>query len=309
MASLEFYDPSGRINITKKYAPRLQTLNGKRIGFLSSDQWQADRTLPVLKAAIEEDFPGAEVLSVDEFPTGEFAVGSDATIQMVKERGVDGVFIGNAACGSCTTALSRAAARLEGEGIPTVLLGRTDFLGVVRNAVSGMGFPPELPVVDFPVETFLPESDLSAIRNRKREFYEGLTDRRSERNAAETCETPLVTVTGTGVFDALLNANKFLLASRWGDGLPLWPATKDYVEWILQGTTIPRDHVLGQFLPRGAVATVESCAIALAMAGGRPEYLPVFIAAVDAFLDPLSDAEHMQADSAGAFPVIIVNGR
>jgi hypothetical protein len=44
------------------------------------------------------------------------------------------------------------------------------------------------------------------------------------------------------------------------------------------------------------------------MAGGRPEYLPVLIAAVDAFLDPLSDSEHMQADSAGAFPVIIVNG-
>ena len=44
------------------------------------------------------------------------------------------------------------------------------------------------------------------------------------------------------------------------------------------------------------------------MAGGRPEYLPVLIAAVEAFLDPLSDSEHMQADSAGAFPVIIVNG-
>jgi hypothetical protein len=34
----------------------------------------------------------------------------------------------------------------------------------------------------------------------------------------------------------------------------------------------------------------------------------VLIAAVEAFLDPLSDSEHMQADSAGAFPVIIVNG-
>jgi hypothetical protein len=29
---------------------------------------------------------------------------------------------------------------------------------------------------------------------------------------------------------------------------------------------------------------------------------------VEAFLDPLSDSEHMQADSAGAFPVVIVNG-
>jgi hypothetical protein len=44
------------------------------------------------------------------------------------------------------------------------------------------------------------------------------------------------------------------------------------------------------------------------MAGGRPEYLALLIAAVQAFLDPLSDSEHMQADSAGAFPVIMVNG-
>jgi hypothetical protein len=90
--------------------------------------------------------------------------------------------------------------------------------------------------------------------------------------------------------------------------LPIWPATKPRVDWILLGTELSRDRVLGKVLPRGATATIESCAIALAMAGGRPEYLPVLIAAVEAFLDPLSDSEHMQADSAGAFPVIIVNG-
>ena len=85
-------------------------------------------------------------------------------------------------------------------------------------------------------------------------------------------------------------------------------ATRERVEWILEGTERPRQQMLGKVLPRGAIATVESCAIALAMAGGRPEYLPVLIAAVEAFLDPLSDSEHMQADSAGAFPVVIVNG-
>ena len=94
----------------------------------------------------------------------------------------------------------------------------------------------------------------------------------------------------------------------WSDGLPIWPATPERVDWILLGTDRPRTEVLGKFLPRGAIATVEFCAIALAMAGGRPEYLPVLLAAVEAFLDPLSDSEHMQADSAGAFPVIIVNG-
>jgi hypothetical protein len=308
MVELEFYDPSGCLEITQQYAQRLPSLDGKRIGFLSGDQWQAHRTLPALKALLETDFPGIDVLPIDAFPQGEHAVGAESTIQQVKESGVDGMIIGNAACGSCSTALGRAAARLESLNIPTALFGRTDFLGVVRNAVSGLGFPPEAPVVPFPVDMFLPGSDLSSIETRRQEFYNCLTSWRSAGNFAMSGETALLKVAGDSHDDALMKANELMLANLWGDGLPIWPATRERVAWILQGTELPRQQMLGKVLPRGGIATVESCAIALAMAGGRPEYLPVLIAAVEAFLDPLSDSEHMQADSAGAFPVIIVNG-
>jgi hypothetical protein len=308
MVELEFYDPSGRLEITQHFASRLPSLSAKRIGILSNDQWQAHRTLPMLKALMESDFPGIEVLPIDTFPQGEHAVGADSTIQQVKESGVDGMIIGNAACGSCSTALGRAAAKLESLNIPTVLFGRTDFLGVVRNAVSGLGFPPEAPIVPFSVEMFLPGSDLSSIETRRQEFYDGLTAWRSAANFAASGETSLLKVAAESHEEALKKANDLLLTNLWGDGLPIWPATTARVDWIVQGTGLPRGRLLGKILPRGGVATVESCAIALAMAGGRPEYLPVLIAAVEAFLDPLSDSEHMQADSAGAFPVIIVNG-
>jgi hypothetical protein len=308
MVDLEFYDPSGKLEITQRHARRLDTLNGKRIGILSNEQWQAHRTLPILKTLLETDFPEIDVLPVDAFPQGEHLVGADSTIAQVKESGVDGVIIGNAACGSCSTALARAAAKLESIDIPTVLLGRTDFLGVVRNAVSGMGLPPEVPVVAFPVETFLPGSDLAGIKSRKQEFYDGLTSWRSTANSTGSDATPMIRVSGATYQAALANANNLLLTNLWSDGLPIWPATEALVTWILQGTDLPRETVLGKVMPRGGIATVESCAIALAMAGGRPEYLPVLIAAVEAFLDPLSDSEHMQADSAGAFPVVIVNG-
>jgi hypothetical protein len=308
MVELEFYDPSGCLEITQRYAPRLASLAGKRIGMLSGDQWQAHRTLPMLKSLIEADFPGVEVLPLDTFPTGEHAVGADDTLRQVKASGVDGMIIGNAACGSCSTALGRAAARLEALEIPTVLFGRTDFLGVVRNAVSGLGFPPEAAIVPFPVDMFMPGSDLSPIAARKQEFYDGLTSWRSGGNFAASDETPLLTITAASHDEALRKANDLMLSNMWGDGLPVWPATRARVDWILQGTDRPRDERLGKVLPRGAIATVESCAIALAMAGGRPEYLPVLLAVVEAFLDPLSDSEHMQADSAGAFPVVIVNG-
>ena len=77
---------------------------------------------------------------------------------------------------------------------------------------------------------------------------------------------------------------------------------------ILRGTPLPRTHVIGKFPPRGGITTVETCAVSLAMAGGRPEYLPVLIAAVEAFLHPETNAEQLQAASGSAFPVVVVNG-
>jgi hypothetical protein len=94
---LEFHDPSGAIEATAPYAPRLASLAGKRIGFLSNEQWQAYRTLPLLRRLLEADFPGAEVLPIDAFPQGNASIGTEETAELVKRSGVDAVIIGNAA--------------------------------------------------------------------------------------------------------------------------------------------------------------------------------------------------------------------
>jgi hypothetical protein len=179
---------------------------------------------------------------------------------------------------------------------------------VIKNAVSGLGLAPDAAMVTFPIEMFLPGSDISPVEARKREFYEGLTGWKSDLAANGGSASPLVSVRGATFEDALVRANNLMMANQWGDGLPVWPATRERVQWILEGTPWPREHVLGTFPPRGGVATVEICAIALAMAGGRPEYLPVLVAAVEAFLDPVSGSEQLQAASGSAFPVVIVNG-
>lgn len=96
MARLEFYDPSGTIEITRPHAPRLDTLEGKRIGIVTNEQWQAYRTLPLLKSLLEEDIPGAEVLPPDAFPQGNALIATEETARRVKESGVDAVIVGNA---------------------------------------------------------------------------------------------------------------------------------------------------------------------------------------------------------------------
>jgi hypothetical protein len=94
---LEFHDPSGAIEVRQPHAPRLPALAGTRVGFVSNEQWQAYRMLPLLKSLLEADFPGIEVLPIDAFPQGNAVIGSEETAALVKARGVDAVIIGNAA--------------------------------------------------------------------------------------------------------------------------------------------------------------------------------------------------------------------
>jgi hypothetical protein len=97
MVTLEFHDPSGVIEVKQPHASRVATLEGKRVGFVSNEQWQAYRMLPRLKSLLEADFPGIEVLPIDAFPQGNAVIGSEETADLVKARGVDAVIIGNAA--------------------------------------------------------------------------------------------------------------------------------------------------------------------------------------------------------------------
>ncbi len=97
MVQLEFHDPSGALDITQPHAPRLNTIAGKKIGIVTNEQWQAFRTLPLLKELFEKDFPDVQIMPIDAFPQGNALIGEEQTAMMVKDSGVDAVIIGNAA--------------------------------------------------------------------------------------------------------------------------------------------------------------------------------------------------------------------
>jgi hypothetical protein len=97
MVDLEFHDPSGAVEVKQAHAPRIPGLAGKRLGFVSNEQWQAYRMLPLLKGLLEADFPGIEVLPIDAFPQGNALIGNEETAELVRASGVDAVIIGNAA--------------------------------------------------------------------------------------------------------------------------------------------------------------------------------------------------------------------
>jgi len=203
--------------------------------------------------------------------------------------------------------VGRASAYLEAAGIPTVSVVRQEFIAVAQNAHAGLGFASELAMVNYPVDLFLGDSDLTPIKEKLDQYTAGLTTWKPNITAKGIVSPPKVTVTGKDYQEAVANMNALFMKNQWSDGLPLMPATPDAVDYIMTGTELARDKEIGRIQPKGGIATVEQIAVALAMAGGRPEYLPVLIAIVEGLNNPKFTVG-WQATSRGAFPVVIVNG-
>jgi thiol-disulfide isomerase/thioredoxin len=94
----------------------------------------------------------------------------------------------------------------------------------------------------------------------------------------------------------------------WSDGLPLVPPTEERVVRMLEGTTRSPGEVVAVVPPALAECTVEKVAINAVMAGGKPEYLPVVIAALEAACTDEFNLHGVLATTMPVGPVVIVNG-
>jgi hypothetical protein len=186
---------------------------------------------------------------------------------------------------------------------------RQGFSGIVSNAFASIGLSPEAPwIVEFPADMFWPNSDLSPVSENIDKVVYALTKWQAQNDSIGVQSPPNITVEGQSYDEAVAKMNDLFLKNMWSDGMPLTPATAETVDWILTGTDLPRDQVIGTIGPRGGIATVEQTAVALAMAGGRPEYLPVLIAIVETIVDPVTKHAGWQASTGSQTPAVIVNG-
>jgi hypothetical protein len=96
MDALEVFDPSGATEVTQLHAPRLDSLDGKTIGFISNDMWQAHRMLPLLRDWLAENYKDVTLIAENEFPMGNTLMDTDEAVDQLEARGVDAVIIGNA---------------------------------------------------------------------------------------------------------------------------------------------------------------------------------------------------------------------
>jgi hypothetical protein len=94
----------------------------------------------------------------------------------------------------------------------------------------------------------------------------------------------------------------------WSDGLPVVPPTPGRVYSMLQGTTRAPDEVLGLMPPDLVPCTVEKVAVNAVMAGCKPEYMPLVLAAVEAALIDEFGMHGLLCTTMFAGPLILVNG-
>ncbi len=94
----------------------------------------------------------------------------------------------------------------------------------------------------------------------------------------------------------------------WTDGLPVTPPTDARIIRMLAGTTRDPQQVVGKVPPNLAPITVEKVAINAVMAGCRPEYMPVLLAALEAALEPVFTMHGLLCTTCFSSPIIIVNG-
>ncbi len=94
----------------------------------------------------------------------------------------------------------------------------------------------------------------------------------------------------------------------WSDGLPIVPPTEERVLRMLAGTSRLPGEIIGHVPPNLAECTVEKVAVNAVMAGCKPEYLPVVLAAVEAALIEKFCMHGLLCTTYFSGPMVIVNG-
>jgi hypothetical protein len=94
----------------------------------------------------------------------------------------------------------------------------------------------------------------------------------------------------------------------WTDGLPVVPPRIELVDAMLAGAGLEPDELVGALPRRRRSVTAHHAAVNAVMAGCRPEYFPIVLAAIGALTDPAHNADAMLTSTGGAASCLVVSG-
>ncbi len=201
--------------------------------------------------------------------------------------------------------------------MPGVYLTTTEFFDDAMSAARDRGMP-GLRAVALPADTYYrsraSREELKPVAAKAfaaivDDLVRPLTAEEAKPSQAQKqLERANIKVTGKNYQDAAEKVNELFLDNHWADGLPIIPPTPELVKAMLAGTKRSPSEVVGSAAPKQGTATVEKIAINAVMAGAKPEYFPVILAAMDGFTDKHYDLTHVQASTGSFTPIVMVDG-
>lgn len=200
-------------------------------------------------------------------------------------------------------------------GKPGVMLVTLPFLSDSQAATLSVGLP-DMPVVALSTATTAgkPEAELDKVAHEVQQpLIDALTKAPAHPTvthvqAKEPGRAAVLEFKGATMAEAEENMEKFFLANRMSDGLPMVPPTPERVEAMIKAVGLPPTKDIGVLDPRKGMATVERLAINAVMAGCRPAYMPVLLAIAEGFADPNFDMHGCMVTTGLNAPLIVVSG-
>ena len=309
-ASYATLSPLGRSTQRGRRAQAgLPALSGARIALVWDHLFKGDEILRAFEQRLGAQVANIEFIDHTHF-VGDF--GDDYSVfDTLKEQlarlQADAAVVAVGACGRCTAGVMRAVAVAEEANLPAVGVVSSGFEAMARSIASIFGDDePRLAVYPGSIQTDTEETFGQKVRDV---VLDQVADalQRSKGGvaiAAAEAEPEPRQVVFTGSLDEV---EEHFLARGWSDGLPIIPPTPDRVDRFLAATKADPGTVLGVLPPELREITITNIAVNGVMAGCRPEYMPVLVAAARCLMDPRFRVADLTS-TFGLEPLIVVSG-
>jgi hypothetical protein len=279
----------------------LATVEGKVIGCIDNSMPNGNSLFDDMATLLTAKYKVARTVCYRKEPGGE----TPEVVLNALVAECDAIIVGMANSGAPTSWSVRDSLRAAAAGRPVALLGTDEFRELAQTMSTAIGHA-DLPMVTvrhpFTKET---REEVRAIANSVTDELVGvLLDNTPTQTTVAAREGNASFI---DVPDDLTDFNRLFFDNGWGDGLPLIPPTPDLVERMLRHARRDPREVVAVIPPYGT-ATVEAVAVIAVMAGCRPEYLPVLLAATEAIGDKQFELFFLQNTIHPTTTWLLVNG-
>lgn len=290
-------------------AQRPTELSNRKIGLLWNGKPMGDVALKTAGELLSQRLQGVTTT----FYSGSIPCAASLLEKIAAE--CDVVVGCTADCGGCTSWMAHDCIQLERKGIPTVVIASAGYEDVFEASARAFSMP-NVPYVVVPRVFNNLDTDKAAAQVKpviEEVMARLLVDDEdggvpiADETAGEESSSVMV-FHASGQESAFERFNQHFMSKDWGDGYPLWPPLRRHVDAIMDFIEGEPDDVVCYVQPGFGEGTVEKVAINAAMAGCKPNEVPIVMAVLRAISKMGAMTRQSLMSTSAHAPLVVVNG-